>query len=156
MGLRSYLLYRGLLLIPTLILVIGVVFLIVHLAPGSPVTYIFGQAANITPQDRAILANELGLNRPLYIQFIIFIEHELTGNLGYSYIQGTSVINLLAENVPNTLLLMGVSMVFSIVFGVLIGAVAAIKSETRFASSILAISQTAYSLPVQWLGLLGI
>jgi peptide/nickel transport system permease protein len=156
MSLWSYLLYRVLLLIPTLVLVIGIVFLIVHLAPGSPVTYIFGQAANITPADRAILAHQLGLDRPLYVQFLIFLRNELTGNFGYSYIQGASVFSLLAETIPNTLLLMGITMILSIVFGVLIGVYSSIRSETRFASSIVAISQTAYSLPIQWLGLLGI
>jgi peptide/nickel transport system permease protein len=156
MGLRSYLLYRVVLLIPTLILVIAIVFVIVHLAPGSPLTYIFGQSPYVTQQERALLAHQLGLDQPLYVQFLVFLRNELTGNLGYSYLQGTSVSTLLGETVPNTLLLMGVATIFSIVFGVLLGVYTAIKSQSHFASSIVAISQFAFSLPVQWLGLLGI
>jgi ABC-type dipeptide/oligopeptide/nickel transport system permease component len=91
---------RSMAAIPTLLGVVVLVFLLVHLVPGDPLDALLGERA--TPTDRAAMAATLGLDKPLFTQFLHYISGLVQGNLGHSLSTGKPVLTLIAERMPAT------------------------------------------------------
>lgn len=120
----NYFLKRLLGMIPTLLIVLVVVFMFVHLLPGDPARLIAGREA-----DAAVIAmvrQDLGLDRPLYEQFWRFFTHVLQGDLGTSMASKRPVANEIAIRFLPTLWLTLTSMVWAVIFGMSIGMISAI------------------------------
>ncbi len=120
----NYFLKRLLGMIPTLLIVLVVVFLFVHLLPGDPARLMAGREA-----DAAVIAmvrQDLGLDRPLYEQFWRFFTHVLQGDLGTSMASKRPVANEIAIRFLPTLWLTVTSMVWAVIFGMSIGMISAI------------------------------
>ncbi|MGN6682058.1 MAG: ABC transporter permease, partial [Streptosporangiaceae bacterium] len=99
-----------------LLVVIGVtivVFIMLHLLPGGPARAILGIRA--TPSAIAAFNHANGYDRPLFIQYGVWIGHLVTGQLGYSYKLNQSVASLVADRLPKTVLLVGLANLFAIV-----------------------------------------
>src|ERR1700733_11497551 len=128
------------------------VFLIIRLIPGDPVLAMLGTSA-ADPGIVARLHRQLGLNLPITTQYFHWIGGGLHGNLGYSYGQQEPVASLIAANFMPTLELTAVGLFLTIFFGLIIGVAAAIRRNSVFDTTTMAISMAFLSLPSFWLRL---
>jgi len=143
---------RLLLTIPTLFGVLVVVFLLLYVAPGDPVQAMVGERAD--PATIARLRTELRLDDPLPVQFAHYSWGILRGDFGRSYITNRPIIADIAERFPRTLLLATSAMLLAILIGVTVGVLAAIRPNSWFDRTALALTYLGISFPVYWVGLL--
>jgi len=120
----NYFLKRLLGLIPTLLIVAVLVFLFVHLLPGDPARLAAGQDADQSVVE--LVRKDLGLDKPLYQQFFTFFSHALRGDFGHSMVSKRPVIDEIGSRFLPTLWLTLTSMVWSVIFGLVIGVVSAV------------------------------
>lgn len=132
-------------------LVVSLIAFVMFQFVGNPVDAMVGLYT--TPEDRLALAQNLGLNDPLYVQFVRFISNALQWEFGNSYVQRVPVSELIAERLPATLELAIVSAFLSVVFGIPFGIYAAIKRKTAGATAITVFSLIGVSLPTFVIGL---
>ncbi|MCD8511242.1 MAG: ABC transporter permease [Bacillus sp. (in: Bacteria)] len=146
-----YLLKRSFTMLMTLLGVSVLVFLMVHLIPGDPVTYILGEFATQEAIDR--LKANLGLDQPLPLQYFAFITGVLQGDLGTSYITNLSVMDQIIQRFPITFQLAVYSLIIGAVFGIILGIIAAVKQNTIFDQLAMLISLVGISAPGFWVAL---
>jgi peptide/nickel transport system permease protein len=139
-------------IVPVLVGISVIVFLVIWLIPGDPAHAILGTFA--TPENVKSLNAELGLDRPLPEQYLIWIGNVLTGDFGRSYVLHKPVIAELAERLFPTLLLAGTALVLSSVFGILFGIIAAIRQNGWQDKLITVTVLVGISTPSFWLGIL--
>lgn len=130
-----------------IVLVTTISFVIVRLAPGDPFSY---ESNTITPAVRQHWREQFGYNQPLPEQFFRYVTSVLHGQLGYSLQLHEPVLDALAEAVPRTLLLGGLSLALSFVFGIAVGVVQAVRRGGWFDRVSSAILLFLYSLPDFW------
>ncbi len=147
-----YLVKRLLGLVPVLLGMTLLVFLFLRLIPGDPAVVLLGEAA--TPEQIAALREQLGLNRPLYVQYFAFLEHLLRLDLGTSVISGIPIIEELKNRYPATFELAIAAMAIALLAGIPAGILAALHKNRWLDQSLMAGSLLGVSLPVYWLGLL--
>jgi peptide/nickel transport system permease protein len=148
----SYILRRCLMMAPVLFGVTVIVFLVISLVPGDPAKAILGTFA--TPENMAQVRHDLGLDQPLPVQYAIWIEHVLRGDLGRSYILHKPVLDEVLERLFPTLLLAGTALVLASVVGVLLGIVAAVRQNAWQDKVITIVVLIGISTPSFWLGIL--
>ena len=155
MGLRGYITKR---IIYSLILVFFVItlnFMIFQLMPGNPLEFFMSPGKIRDPKQIEQLEELWGLHEPIHIKYIKYVKAMLTFNFGLSNRPPNKPIyDMIMESLPNTLLLMGVAEVLSIVIGVILGVLAAYKRGGIFDSTAVVASLTTYSLPVFWMGMI--
>ncbi|MEH6989377.1 MAG: ABC transporter permease [Bacillota bacterium] len=147
----KYIVKRILSMIVTLIGVSFLVFLMMHLIPGDPVTYILGDFAS--EESITELRSTLGLDQPLYIQYFDYIRNVLQGDLGTSYITGLTVGEEIYARFPITFQLAVYSLIIGSLFGILMGILAAVKQNTIFDQLAMVISLIGISAPGFWIAL---
>jgi peptide/nickel transport system permease protein len=152
--LSLYIVKRLLLAIPLIGFVMAINFVIIHAAPGDPVTYMYGQLTEVSAEQMHQLREHMGLTQPLYVQFVCYLRQLLRGDLGVSVINRKPVLTLILERLPATMVLMSAAFVFSVCFGGLWGVISAIKARTQVDYWVTIISLFGYSMPTFWLGLL--
>lgn len=143
--------FRKLVQVPFLLFgVVVVLFVLVHLAPGDPVTALLGDAP-ASPEYIEEFRRHLGLDRSLPEQFALYVWNLARGDLGTSYYYSQSVLSLILERVPPTLLLMSSGLAAATLIGVVLGVLAAARpnSPVDVAANLFAV--VGYSLPVFWL-----
>lgn len=131
--------------------VVGLTFLLLHLAPGDPVRRLLGPAA--TPEQLEAGRRTLGLDRPLPEQFARWVVSAVRGDFGTSIAQGRPAARLLAEAWPATALLVTLSLVLSYLGGLLVGAWQANTRNRRLDALASATSVALNAMPGYWLGL---
>jgi peptide/nickel transport system permease protein len=136
--------------IPTLLGVTVLTFILLHLAPGNLAQTLAGE--NATPAQVARITHELGLDRPVYEQYGIWLAKLAHGDLGFSYRRQASVLSLIGERIGRTLLLMGSALVLSIVIAVPLGVYQAFRRNTLFDRAASALVFIAWSMPTFWFG----
>jgi ABC-type dipeptide/oligopeptide/nickel transport system permease component len=141
---------RLLLTIPVLLGVTTLVFSLIHLVPGDPVQAMLGESAS--PQDVAELRGRLGLDRPLYVQYVAFLKGVGTGNLGASLRTNQSVTSAIAERMPATAELAMAAMAFAIVLAIPLGVIAAVKAGSAVDHLATTVALIGISVPGFWLG----
>jgi peptide/nickel transport system permease protein len=127
------------------------VFLGVY-AVGDPIDLLANP--NADQQERAEIARTLGLDRPLYEQFGVFVLNALQGDLGRSFVYNVPAVEVIAQRLPATLELALVGLAFSILIGVPLGMLAGLKPESWFGRTIMSGSILGFSLPNFWIGLM--
>src|SRR5208282_4340256 len=127
-----------------------ITFAIAFVIPADPAVTMAGAKAD--PQTLATIRHELGLDRPLYVQYARYLDRALHGDLGRSYIRRESVTHLIASRFPATAVLALAAMVVSLVLGVAMGAVAAAYRGRAPDNVLLVLSLALVSIPVFWLG----
>jgi peptide/nickel transport system permease protein len=132
-------------------LVAFISFLLIKEAPGDPAVLLGGEGA--TPQYLQTIRQEYGLNLPVEQQLVIYFEHLLTGNLGFSVTYNQPVASVIMERLLNTILLVGSAFLFSLVLGIALGVLSASKPYSIRDRVITAISLLFYSTPVFVTGL---
>lgn len=153
MGLRKYIVKRTIYTIILIYIVLTVNFIIFQLMPADPVT-IMASSLRLKPEQAKRLVEIFGLNEPLYIRYLKYIKNMFLWEFGYSYYSQHPVINEIMERLPNTILLLGVSTIFSIIFGVFTGVYAAAKRGEKLDLSIMTSSLIISNLPVFWTGMI--
>ncbi len=128
-------------------------FVLFRALPGDAVTNIT-QVPNMTPEARAALRAQFGIDRPLTTQYALFLRELARGNLGVSFQTHEPVLNEVLESVRNTIPMVGLGTVMAILWGTLIGVSAAYRQGTARDRAITGAAMIIYSLPIQWLGLL--
>jgi ABC-type dipeptide/oligopeptide/nickel transport system permease component len=147
-----FLLYRVLLLIPTLLGVLLVTFLLLYVAPGDPVQAMVGERAD--PETLARLRAELRLDDPLHVQFGHYVSGVVRGDLGTSYITRRPILRDLLQRFPATLRLAAAAMLFATIVGVSIGIYGAWRPGSG-ADRVAALgAYLGVSFPVYWVGLI--
>jgi peptide/nickel transport system permease protein len=148
----GYILRRVSEVIPTVFLVLTLVFLALRVMPGDPAVAALGEFA--TPDAIAAFREKLGLNDPLWVQYISFVRHALTLDFGRSMANGTPITALLAQVLPYTITLALSATLIGIIIGLPIGAVTAVKRDTPIDGFGRVISLIGFSLPDFYMGVL--
>ncbi|MEP6494015.1 MAG: ABC transporter permease [bacterium] len=133
------------------VLVTTISFVIIRLAPGDPFSY---DAGNLRPEIRDHWREQFGYNQPVPVQFVHYVTSVLRGQFGYSFAMHESVSKALAEAVPRTLLLGGVALGLSFLFGVVVGVLQAVGRGGWFDRISTSTLVVLYSLPDFWGALL--
>jgi peptide/nickel transport system permease protein len=134
-------------------LVVSTAFVLIHVAPGDPVTFLYG-GQSVSADVLAQVRHAWGLDRPLWEQYAAYMGNIIRGNLGYSQINFQSVAAILGASLPNTLLLMIPSVLLAAVFGIALGMTAARRSGTGADYAIGAASLISYATPPFWLSVI--
>jgi peptide/nickel transport system permease protein len=146
-----YLLRRTGQAIVVIFVVTVVVFMLLRLLPGGPALAILGRRA--TPTAIAEFNRLNGLDRPLPVQYLVYVEHLLQGNLGYSYKLDQSVTSLLGQTLPKTILLVGASTLIAVLLAVPLGVWQAIRRNRPSDYALTGAAFVFYAMPSFWLGL---
>ncbi|KFC64101.1 putative oligopeptide ABC transporter (Permease protein) [Bosea sp. LC85] len=135
--------------------VIGAMLVIVFFGVnvvGDPIYMLVSPEMN--QEQIAETARSLGLDRPIWEQFLIFLRNAVQGDLGRSFVHGESAIKLILSRMPATLELALVALFMAIVIGLPLGLYAGLKPESKASRAIMAISILGFSLPTFWVGLM--
>ncbi|GIN86141.1 peptide ABC transporter permease [Heyndrickxia sporothermodurans] len=146
-----FLFKRFITMIITLFGVSILVFLMIHLIPGDPVSNILGEFA--TDEAIANLRSSLGLDKPLITQYIGFISGVFQGDLGTSYVTNLNVLDEIINRFPITFQLAVYSLIIGSIFGIILGIVAAVKQNTFFDQLAMLVSLVGISAPGFWIAL---
>jgi peptide/nickel transport system permease protein len=139
-----------------ILLIATVNFMLVHAAPGDPVSVMAGEAGASDPQFVAQLREQFGLDQPITTQLTTYLGKVVTLDLGYSYRQQQPVLTLILDRLPATLLLTVSAFVLSLLLGVTLGALSARKAGTWVDSTITLVSLVFYATPLYWLALMAV
>jgi dipeptide transport system permease protein len=138
---------------PAFIGVTLLTFSLIHLIPGDAVELRAGERG-IDPARHAEMKAEMGLDKPLPIQYFRYIANVFKGDLGKSYVTKKPILEEFLTLFPATLELSLCAMIFAVLFGLPAGVIAGVKRGTPFDHTIMAVSLTGYSMPIFWWGLL--
>lgn len=149
----SYILKRLLTMIPVLIGITVIVFLILHFTPGDPARALLGDGA--TAEDIAILRHELGLDKPLIVQYAQYMYNLIFHlDMGVSYVSKRPVFGEILSRFPTTMLLTACGIIVTIIIGVPTGIIAAVRQNTWMDNAANLVGMWGVSMPAFWLGLL--
>jgi len=141
---------RLLLLVPTLVGVATLVFAFLHLVPGDPVEIMLGESA--APADVAALRHELGLDRPLAVEYVRFLGRAARGDLGRSIAYRVPVVDVIASRYPATLELAAAAFLIALAVGVPLGVAAGVAPGSAVDRIARGASLLGACLPTVWLG----
>lgn len=146
----AYVARRLLATLPVMGVVAVFVFLLLHLTPGDPATVIAGDYAR--PEDIARIRAKLGLDQPLYVQFVTWLGAVLRGDLGESIFSNLPVTKLIAQRLEPTVALSISTIIFAIVVAVPLGMLAAWKAGTWIDRGVMVFAVVGFSVPVFVIG----
>lgn len=138
-----------------LVLVSLIGFMVLNLAPGGPMSQ-FALNPGMSQAELDRIAEQLGLKRPLLVQYIDWFSHLFVGDWGHSFRDGRPVLSVIAGHLPATLLLMGTSTLLSIVIGTWVGVLGAVRRYSVFDTLATVGAMVALSIPTFWFGLVAI
>lgn len=147
-----YAIKRFLTIVPVLIGVSLIVFSFIHLIPGDPAVAMLGERA--TPQRVAEVRTQLGLDKPLYTQYLIYIGKILRGDFGSSILRGDPVLRDLVRRFPATVELATSAILIAILVGIPMGIISAVWRNSFFDGFSRLVALTGVSMPIFWLGLM--
>jgi peptide/nickel transport system permease protein len=152
MGLKRYILRRIAEIVVILFVIMTILFVLVRLAPGDPVSRIVDPS--MTPEDASLLRHSMGLDRPMWVQYLYYLKNMATGNLGVSFHYGQPVSRILMNRLPNTILLFTTSIVLAALLGVFLGKIAAWRCGQRTDTLMTFGALLCHTLFLPWLGLI--
>jgi len=150
----AYLVRRFSLMLLTLFGISVIIFVMLRLVPGNIADILFDSAGLINPAEKVQIERELGLDRPITLQYAGWIGGLLEGDLGYSYVSERPALEEIARRVPITAKLAGLALLFSVLLGVPFGVISAVKQDSGLDYLLRVVSLCGLSMPAFWLGLL--
>jgi len=150
----SYFVRRLTLMLVTLFGISIIIFLLLRVVPGNIVDILFDSAGMVNPAEKAKIERELGLDRPIPVQYLSWIGGIARGDLGYSYVSEKPAIEEIAPRIPVTAKLALMALIFSIAIGIPLGVISAVKQNSGVDYFLRVLSLTGLSVPAFWLGLL--
>ncbi|WNS76583.1 ABC transporter permease [Bacillus sp. DTU_2020_1000418_1_SI_GHA_SEK_038] len=148
----KYIIRRIFDLLPTIFVVAVIVFIVTRMIPGDPASVMLGPQASV--EDIEALRQKLGLNEPIYMQFLQYIGNLLQGDLGISYTYNEPIFSLIMDRFPNTIILAASALIIAVVIGIPAGIISASKQNSLLDYSVMLISLIGVSLPIFWLGVM--
>ena len=130
------------------------VTLLIHIVPGDPVQIMFAQSQGSTPEQIEQVRINLGLDQPIYIQYLNYLDRLSKGDLGKTIRGGQPVLEVIFQRLPNTILLATSAMMIAILLGVPLGFLAAYNKGTISDTFIMILAISGISMPHFWLGLI--
>jgi peptide/nickel transport system permease protein len=152
MGLKRFVLRRLLEIIVIFFVIMTVLFVLFRLAPGDPVSRMVDPS--MTPEDAHLLMESMGLNQPLWTQYLYYLKNMVSGNMGVSFHYGEPVVHILMNRLPNTILLFTTSIILSALLGVYLGKIAAWKRGERTDTLMTIGALFCHTLFLPWLALI--
>lgn len=149
-----FLLSRVLSALATLVVSSFAVCMLIHLVPGDPVVMMMAQNSSPTPEQIARMRHALGLELPLWQQYVHYMGHVLRGDLGRSIFGSEPVATLLLDRLPNTFALATAGLLIAIGIGMPLGFLAAYRKGTWADSLLMMVAVCGFSIPNFWLGLM--
>lgn len=143
---------RLMMLIPVFLAVSLIIFMLVRFVPGDPIENMIQIGSS--PEQKTALIAQYGLDRPLAIQYFVWLQKMLMGDLGDAIVLRQPVSDLIAENLPHSLVLGGLAFIFSTVVGVATGALAAANKNGWIDRAVTTLILLGSTVPSFWLGLL--
>ena len=138
--------------VPTVLLVLTLVFIALRLLPGDPAAVALGDYA--TPEQLKLFREQMGLNLPLWHQYVDFVWNMLTLDFGQSLVDRTSVLHVIAVNLPYTIELTLVATAMGLLFGIPLGVLAAVHRGKLPDAGVRGFSLIGYAIPDFYLGAL--
>ena len=151
MNFSNYALRRLFMVIPLFFGVIAIAFILIHLAPGSPITLLAGEYGT-DPEYIARIEKMFGLDQPLHVQLYRYVVQICKGDLGYSFLYMQPVSAVIFQRMATTLELMGLALLFSATFGILMGVISSKRPYSVTDNVTTTLSLVGYSIPVFWMG----
>lgn len=136
----------------TILFVVVLNFFLFRILPGDPARSV--KDPRLTAEAVEALRVRFGLDKPLHIQFLLYVRNLLQGELGTSFHTQRPVIDILRENLWNTVLLLGAGTILSIVLGMALGVLAAWKARTPIDYGVLIASLVTWAMPTFWFGII--
>jgi peptide/nickel transport system permease protein len=131
-----------------------IIFTLLRLTPGNIADILFDAGGFVDPADKARIESELGLDKPIPVQYATWVGGLLRGDLGYSYQTERPAIEEIAPRIPITAKLAVLALSFAVLIGVPLGVVSAVRQNTKLDYFLRVISLSGLSMPAFWLGLL--
>ena len=150
----AYLVRRFGLMVLTLFGISIIIFMLLRLTPGNIADILFDAGGFVDPADKARIEADLGLDRPIPVQYAKWIGGLLQGDLGISYQTERPALQEIAPRIPITARLAALALAFAVLLGVPFGVISAVKQDTKLDYVLRVISLTGLSMPAFWLGLL--
>jgi dipeptide transport system permease protein len=149
----AFVLKRLALVIPTFIGITVMAFFLIRLVPGDPIEAMSGERG-LTPERHEKLRQAYGYDKPLVVQYGIYIGRVMQGDLGRSFVTSAPVTEEFKTLFPATAELAISAMLFAIIIGIPVGVLAAVRRNTIFDQGVMGVSLIGYSMPIFWWGLL--
>jgi peptide/nickel transport system permease protein len=153
-ALATYLIRRLLLMVLTLFGISIIIFVLLRIVPGNIADILFDAAGMVNATEKHNLEVELGLDRPLVVQYVNWIAGIVQGDFGYTYLSERPALEEILPRIPVTVKLAGLSLAFAVLLGVPLGVASAVRQNSVLDHLLRIISLSGLSLPSFWLGLL--
>ena len=132
--------------------ILTVLFLLFRLAPGDPVERMVDPT--MTPEDAQLLISQLGLDQPIWVQYVYYLKNFFTGHFGYSFHYGKPVVQIIWERLPNTIILFTTSIILSALVGVFLGKIASWHKGKRTDTLMTIGALVTHTVFLPWLALI--
>ncbi len=152
LGLKAYVVRRIIYTLVLIFLVVTVNFVIFRLVPADPLAMMLS-SSKLAPEQIQLLKKRFHIGEPLFVQYVYYITNLVQGEFGYSYRTQNPIAEEIIQVLPNTLLLLGTSFVFSVILGMILGILAATRRGKGTDITIMSLGMTFYALPTFWIGL---
>lgn len=147
-----YTIKRLLVMVPLLLVISFISFFIMYMAPGGPTGMMLDP--KLSAEAAKQIKTNLGLDQPVHIQYIQWLNRLIHLDFGRSFMDGESVLSKIATYAPNTLLLMGTAFILSLVLGCVIGIIGALNKGTKLDQAITLLTFASFSIPGFWLSIM--
>jgi peptide/nickel transport system permease protein len=152
MELKSYIGRRLLQVILIFFVILTVLFLLFRLAPGDPVSRMVDPT--MTPEDAELLISQLGLDRPIWKQYLIYLKNFFMGQFGHSFHYGQPVVEIISDRLPNTVILFTTSIILSALVGITLGKIASWHKGKKLDTWMTIGSLVTHTVFLPWLALI--
>ena len=152
MGLKRFIIRRLMQIAVVFFVIMTVLFVLFRLAPGDPVERMVDPS--MTPEDAQLLKESMGLDQPVWTQYLYYLKNVATGNMGVSFHYGEPVMRIVMNRLPNTVLLFTTSIILSAFLGIFLGKIAAWKRGERTDTLMTIGALFCHTLFLPWLALI--
>jgi peptide/nickel transport system permease protein len=150
----GYLIRRLVLMVLTLFGISVIIFVLLRIVPGNIADILFDAAGMVSAAEKHKLETELGLDKPIVVQYVDWIAGLVRGDLDYTYVSERPAVEEILPRLPVSAKLAGLALMFAVLFGVPLGVVSAVRQNTALDYVLRVLSLSGLSLPSFWLGLL--
>jgi len=150
---KTYVAQRLAIAVLTLLGMSLVIFTLLRLAPGDIVDILFSTAGYVSPSEKQAIMQELGMDRPYWVQYLDWLRQIVTGDMGKSYRYDLPAWQIIRPLLPVTIELAALSMLVSVLLGVPTGVISAVRQDSTLDYVLRVISLAGLSMPAFWLGM---
>ena len=154
MGLQTYIIRRILIMMPLLLGLSVFIFVLIRLAPGDPTVFYLPQDREIDPAVRERVLQRLGLDQPIYVQYIRWLTSAVQGDFGFAYGYGEPALSLILARLPATIQLQATALIVALVIAVPIGIISATRQYSLLDNAVTSFAFFGLSMPNFWFALL--